>query len=148
MAKVMVVALINMLLGLIVGKGLSIYYTEEVWPVISIAVFLCLIITAVLWLLIRPAEEECPKKAIDELEEGEVHIFLRFCDGRERENKAVIIARSEKTKELKRLVFEEVPPLFSKNEILSPLFFKKENGKIVEAKEEDNPYDTFCYCRD
>lgn len=145
MAKVMVVALINMLLGLIIGKGLSIYYTEQIWPVISIAVFLCLTITAVLWLLIRPAEEDL-KKAIDALEEGEVHMFLRFCDGRKGEDGVVVIARSEKTKELKRLVFEEVPSLFSKNEILSPLFFKKENGEIVEAKEDNIPH--YAFCRD
>ncbi|MDO8442676.1 MAG: hypothetical protein Q7S81_00190 [bacterium] len=143
MVRVMVVALINMLLGLIVGKGLSIYYTEQIWPVISIAVFLCLIITAVTWLLIRPMGEDL-KKAEDELKEGEVYVFLRFCNRRKGEDGVVVMARSEKTKELKRLVFEKIPPLFSEG--ISPLFFKKENGKIVEVKEDNIPH--YAFCRD
>lgn len=118
MARVMVVALINMLLGLIVGKGfLSIYYTEQVWPVLSIAVFLCLIITAVVWLLIRPAEEDL-KKAEDKLKEGETYWVLSQISGIEGN---LALVRSKKTKELKLLVFKEVPPTI----------FKKEKGKIV-----------------
>jgi len=114
----MVIALMNMFLGLIIGKALSIY-PEQSLMVVGIAILLCLILTAVIWLLMRPAKEDL-KNADDELKEGEIHWVLCHSSGVEG-NMALV--RSKKTKELKLLVFKETPPTI----------FKKEKGKIVDA---------------
>ena len=118
MARVIVIALVNMFLGLLIGKALSIY-PEQVWLVIGIAVLLSLVLTTIIWLLMRPAKKG-PKKATDELKEGEIHWLLASTSSIEGN---IALVRSKKTKELKLLVFKEIPPTI----------FKKEKGTIVDA---------------
>lgn len=120
MLRIMVLALINMFLGLVVGKALSVY-PEDLSLVVSVTILVGLVLSAILWRLMSPSKKE-PKKAINELKEGEVYSLLRSCNAREAGARGVVaMVRSSKTHELKMLIFEEDPPQQ----------FKKEDGKIV-----------------
>lgn len=114
----MVLALMNMFLGLAIGKILSIYPGQTL-TVIGVSALICLVLTMVIWIVMRPAKEGL-KNASNELKEGEIHWVL--CSTSSVEGNLALV-RSKKTKELKLLVFKETPPTI----------FKKEMGKIVDA---------------
>jgi len=89
--------------------------------VLIVAIFFFAALATGLILLIGK-EEDGVKRAEDELREGEVHYRLTSCVARESGTAGVLgLVRSNKTKELKLLVFKEDPP---------PMF-KMEGKKIV-----------------
>lgn len=109
----------NLSLGLILSGLLVKFSGWQALLLTSATLLLGLILTAIIWSLMS-SKDGYPKKAIDELEEGEVHWVLCQTSGIEGN---LALVRSKKTKELKLLVFKEVPPTI----------FKKEKGKIVDA---------------
>jgi len=119
MFRILFSVLLNLLLGATLGI-LAIRMPEKAMMLIVAMFFFAALLTGLILLTGNKKDEV--KHAEEEIKEGEVHYRLTSCVARESGTAGVLgLVRSNKTKELKLLVFKEDPP---------PMF-KMEGKKIV-----------------